>query len=209
MKTNQVLESISRDLEGRIIKQRTKDEFLCLDDILAIGNLYRLNKGLKAVNFSCYIGSEKTQEFILELEKELGKTPYIRGAKNKSGWVHPFLGIKILTWFNPSFEVKVYKWLFDYLIEHRIKGANSYQTMCGVLFNYCSNKAIFSNDIQNLAIMIKQIIKVEDWNKASNEQLAERDLLHNYITDLTRTLKDADRGIRLGIEMYKSRKDNK
>lgn len=205
MKTNQIMQSIDRNLCGRIVKQRTKDEFFCLDDILSIGNLYRLEKGLKPVNFSNYITSDSTQEFIKELEKDIGKPAYIKGAKNKSGWVHPFLGIKILTWFNPSFEVQVYKWLFDYLIQSRINGGDSYQVMCGVLFNYCENKAHFSKDIQKLAIKIKEILKIDDWNNATNKQLQDRDLIHSYITDLTRTLKNVNQGISLGIQMYLNR----
>ena len=205
MKTNQVMESIDRNLCGRIVKQRTKDEFFCLDDILSIGNLYRIENGLKPVNFSNYATSESTQEFLRELEKDIGKPAYIKGAKNKSGWVHPYFAIKILTWFNPKFEVQVYKWLFDYLIQSRINGGNSYQIMCGVLYNYCNNKAKFTTDIQNLACKIKDILKVDDWNKATNKQLQDRDLIHSYITDLTRTLKDVNQGVKLGIQMYINR----
>lgn len=80
MKTNQIMETIDRSLCSRIVRQRTKDEFLN------------------------------------ELRKEIGIEPYIKGAKNK--------------------------------------------------------------------------------------QLQDRDLIHSYITDLTRTLKDAKLGAKLGIQMY-------
>lgn len=202
MKTNQIMETIDRSLCGRIVRQRTKDEFFRLDDILSIGNLYRIENNLPLVDFSRYLLTDNVKEFLNELRKEIGIEPYIKGAKNKSGWVHPYFAIKILTWFNPRFEVQVYKWLFDYLIQSRISGGNSYQVMCGVLYNYCNNKAKFTIDIKNLAHKIKDILKVDDWNKATNKQLQDRDLIHSYITDLTRTLKDAKLGAKLGIQMY-------
>ncbi|MGI7625006.1 KilA-N domain-containing protein [Campylobacter coli] len=208
MKTNQVMQSIDRNICGRIVRQRTKDEFFCLDDILSIGNLYRLENGLKPVNFSNYLTSDSTQDFLRELEKDICKPAYIKGAKNKSGWVHPFFGIKILTWFNPKFEVQVYKWLFDYLIQSRVNGGDSYQVMCGVLYSYSNNKVKFSTNIQKLANKIKDILKVDDWNCATNKQLQDRDLIHSYITDLTRTLKDTKQGVKLGIQMYLNRVGN-
>lgn len=199
------METTDRQLGNAIIRQRTKDSYYRLDDILAIGNLARIQNGLKPVNFSIYLNSTNTQDFLNELEQEIGMPPYFKGAKNRSGWVHPYFMIKILTWFNPKFEVQVYKWLFDYLIDNRIKGGNSYQIMSGVLFTYTSNKVNFHLSIRKLAKRIKELLGVEDWNKATKKQLEDRELIHNYITDLTRTLKDSKQGVKLGLEMYKRR----
>lgn len=207
MKTNQVMESIDRELCGRIVRQRTQDGFFALNDIVSIGNLFRAESGKVMVNFSRFLLLDNVKEFLGELEKEIGTNPYIRGYKNRTGWVHPYFAIKILLWFNPKFEIQVYQWLFDYLIDNRIKGGDSYNVMCGVLFKYADNKALFHKNIKKVANSIKEILKVNDWNRATSEQLKERDCLQNYITDATRTLKNSTEGFKFGVKMYLSRLD--
>lgn len=207
MKTNQTLETIDRELCGRIVRQRTKDGFIRLWDIEAIGKLYRLQNGLSEINFSDYLRKDNVREFLAELEKETGLKPYIKSRKANSGWVHPFFAIKILTHYNPKFEVQVYKWLFDFLVENRMRGGDSYNVMCGVVFSYTTDKTGFHRNIQKLANIIKDKLGVKDWDNATAEQLENRDILQNYITDATRTLKDSKLGIKLGIEMYNARKD--
>lgn len=205
MKTNQVLETIDRELCGRIVRQRTRDGFMALWDIEAIGKLYRLNNSLPEINYKDWVSSANVKEFLAELEKEIGTKPYIKSTKGNSGWAHPFFAIKILTHFNPKFEVQVYKWLFDCLIENRIKGGDSYRIMCGVLFDYSKDKTNFHKTIRGIAQVIKDKLYVENWNNATQLQLQKRDILQNYITDATRTLKDSVLGFKLGIAMYDSR----
>lgn len=207
MKTNQILETIDRELCGRIIKQRTKDGFMSLWDIESVGNYYRISNNMPPINFKDWLGTQNVREFLAELEKEIGQSPYIKSTKNNSGWVHPFFAIKILTHFNPKFEIQVYKWLFDYLIDNRINGGDSYNVMCGVLFKYATNKTNFHKSIKQVANIIKDTLKVTDWNKATSYQLKERDILQNYITDATRTLKDSTQGFKLGIKMYFARQE--
>ena len=79
--------------------------------------------------------------------------------------------------------------------------------MCGVVFSYTTDKTGFHRNIQKLANVIKDKLGVKDWDNATAEQLENRDILQNYITDATRTLKDSKLGIKLGIEMYNARKD--
>lgn len=206
MKANHVMGScIYRTLLGRLIRQRTKDEYFCLDDIVKVGNMDRLQRGFNAVNFPVYLTNKDTKDFLHSLELNIGKSPYIKGAKGKSGWVHPFFAIKILSWFNPAFEVEDYDWLFNFLIESRIKGANSYQRMCGVLYEYSKNKAFFPQDIKKIAKIIKDLLGVKDWDKADKSQLENREYLHNCIIDLTQTLQDVEKGVNLGIAMFKRR----
>lgn len=205
MKTNQVMESIDRELCGRIVKQRTKDGFIHLDSVLAICKLYRMENNLKDFHFDQYLLTENTQEFLAELEKEIGKPPYIKGAKNRSGWIHPFFAVKILTHCNPKFEVQVYKWLWDFLIKNRVSSGDSYNTMCGALHKYTSNKSKFHSDIKVLASMIRDKVACDDWNTATQEQLEKRDYLQTSIADLTQTLKEPRQAIKIAFQMY----DNK
>lgn len=204
MKTNQVMETIERELCGRIIRQRTKDGFMRLWDIEAVGKLYRLQNDLPEINYRDWITSDNVKEFLLELENEIGTKPYIKSTKANSGWVHPFFAIKILTHFNPRFEVQIYKWLWDYLIANRIKSGDSYSVMCGVLYKYSSRKSQFKINMSNVANKIKEIIGCEDWNTATNKELENREYLHNLIIDFTRTFKDSSQGVSYAFKVYKN-----
>lgn len=210
MKTNQVMETIDRELMGQIIKQRTKDTFMCLDDVLGVCNLYLFKSGKKKTGFDFYryIQSENVKDFLGELEKEIGTNPYIKGAKNRVGWVHPFFALKILIHCNPKFEVQVYKWLWDYLIQNRVDSGDSYTKMCGVVYKYSNRKDMFSKNIKWLAGRIKERIGCEDWNQATQEQLKERDYLQNLISDLCQTFKDSKQGIKIAFMAYEERKQS-
>lgn len=208
MKTNQIMESVDRELCGRIIKQRTKDGFMRLWDIEAIGKLYRLQNNLPEINYKDWIASANVKEFLTELELEIGTKPYIKSTKANSGWVHPFFAIKILTHFNPRFEVQVYKWLWDYLIQSRIKSSDSYTIMSGVLYKYSKSKTEFPKGLKMLADRIKRTIGAECWNEATQEQLQRRDELQTYIADFTRTFKDTKQGVRMAVAVWDEKYPN-
>lgn len=152
MQTNQVMETIDRKLCGIKVKQRTKDSFMNLKDVTNIVYKARIDSGLsaKGFNFSNWLATDNVKEFLAELEKEIETKPYIKGTKSSDGWIHPFFAIKILTYFNPRFEIKVYQWLYDFLIDNRINSGDSYKRMCGVLFQYSKDKTHFANNIKTL-----------------------------------------------------------
>lgn len=206
MTTNQIMETRDRELNGVIIRQRTKDEFFNLNDIVfCVEESIRKYKRGARINFSDFIQQQNIKAFLKELENEIGCNPYIKGAKNRSGWIHPFFAIKILTHFNPKFEIQVYKWLWDYLIKNRISSGDSFNKMCGTLYKYADNKSKFPENIKKVAKMIQEIICCDDWNKASELQLKRRDELQTYITDLTQTLKNSSQGLSLGIKIYQEK----
>lgn len=209
MKTSVVMETIDRQLNSIIIKQRTKDAFFALNDIMGVINLARINQGQQLAKVEIFFQTKNTKDFLVELEKEIQAKPYIKGAKGKTGWVHPFLALKILTHFEPKFEVKVYGWLWDYLIENRIKSGDSYSKMCGVLYSVSRDKTNFHKNIQNLAKIIKDTIGVDDWNQATSEQLELREYAHNMIADLAKTLHDSTKGASLGIQALKEHTKSK
>ena len=207
MKTNQVMESIDRKLCGRIVRQRTKDGFMRLWDIEAIGKLYRLENGLPELSLKDYMNSQNVKEFLAELEKEVGTNPYIKSTKANSGWIHPFFAIKMLTHFNPRFEVQVYKWLWDYLIQNRIKSGDSYIKMCGSLYAYTTQKAKFQQSIKTLSKNIREHFGVDTWNNATQEQLKLRDELQTNIADFAKTLNNAYHGLVFACDVYASKYD--
>lgn len=207
MKTNQVMETIDRELCGRIVRQRTKDGFMRLWDIEAIGKLYRLENGLPELSLKDYVNSQNVKEFLAELEKEIGSKPYIKSTKSNSGWIHPFFAIKMLTHFNPRFEVQVYKWLWDYLIQSRIDSGDSYVKMCGSLYAYTTQKAKFQQSIKALSKNIRNHFGVDTWNNATQEQLKLRDELQTNIADFAKTLQNAYQGLVFACDVYSSKYD--
>lgn len=203
MKTNQIIETVDRELAGVIVRQRTCDSFYSLRSILFLIDKWRYDNGFnKAFDFMHYIRTQNVSEFLQELESQTGLKPYIPASKKSEGWVHPFFALKILIHNNPKFEIEVYRWMFDNLIENRIKGGDSYTRMSGILFKYAINKAAFPKNIKLIARKIKDMLCVDDWNKATKEQLEKRDYIHNMIADLAHTLRDSGQGVRLGLSAY-------
>lgn len=204
MKTNQVMQTVDRELSGVIVRQRTCDSFFALSDIAKIiARNAPDNTTIKRAD--SYFLLKSSKELILEIEKTIGINPYIRGRGKNTSWVHPYLAIDILLWSNPKFKLEVYGWLWDYLIEYRIRSGDSYVKMCGELYRVSNNKANFHANIQKLAKIIRETIGVDDWNKASTEQLELREYAHNIIADLAKTFNDSTKGASLGIRALKER----
>ena len=202
MKTNVVMESIDRKLNDIIIRQRTKDEFLQVRDVLKVINLHRLSKGLESIKFSNFLLNENIKEFMKSLELAKNCKVYYRGNKKESGWIHPYLAIKFLTHYYPELEIKIYDWLFDYLIKYRKDSGDSYVKMTGILFKHTKSPTTFQKSMVKLAQVIKKKIGCENWNEATKEQLERREYLHNMISDLVETLEDCKAGLSLALQAY-------
>ena len=208
MKTNQVLESCENRMiavgdKQMIIRQRTKDSFFALSDIVLLCDSWFFLQGKRRFDIHQYFKQEFAKEFLAELEFRMGFVCYIKGKKNHTGWVHPFLMLDILLWANPKFKVEVYSWLNDFLIQNRINSGDSFNRMCGVLWKYNTRKEQFAKEIKSICNQIKDFMCVSDWNKASQEQLRRRDELQNFIADLAETLQDSKESVRLGFVNYR------
>lgn len=208
MKTNQIVESIDRELEGRIVAQRTKDGFLSLGAIQSIINLDRIGRGLGGIQFSHFLQNENVSEFVKELELQTNAPVYHRATKSSRGWIHPFLALKFLTHYNPKFEIRVYQWLFDYLMQNRIKSSDSFTRMSGVLLKYAKNKTKFAQGMMGLSKKIRLYVGLCEsmsWNKATALQLSRRDELQNLIADLAESLADNKQALDLAFSVYKNK----
>lgn len=209
MKQNVVVESVDRELAGVIIKQRTKDDYFSLKDVLLVCNKSYIEQGRGAFNLNNFLSANNTKLFISELEKREQKRVYYPRAKGKEGWIHPYLCIKMLIYSNPKFEIKVYDWLLDLLMKYRRDSGDSYTRMSGVLFKYSSDRVHFHSNIQKLARLIKDELGVSEWNKASESQLRARDYIHNLIADLAQGFADSNKGANMALQIYKKAKDLK
>lgn len=207
MKTNQIMESVeSRTLNGVVVRQRTKDGFFALKDLVLVCDKFCYEHNRPRFDVNQYFRLDSTKAFINALEKKKEMQVIYKQTKSSLGWIHPHIFLDILLWANPEFKVEVYDWLWDYLIKNRIDSGNSYNQMVGALWNFTSNKSLFKKVIANLANRIKDLIGVDDWNKASEAQLKERDDLQRFIADLTETLRDAKQGVNIAFRNYERKK---
>lgn len=200
MKTNQVL--TSRQLLGGIVEQRTKDSFFNLTDIVKIGNAWRRKNDLPDFNFSAYLKSKQTIEFMKILESKYGSPIQKSTKKNEKTWGHPLLFIDLALAISPTLKVEVYEWIMDLLVKYRCSSGDSYTLLCGTLYSYATDKASFSKKMPQIALMIKQecgLSPKEEWNNASEEQLKKRERIQTNIIGLCGVLKDPNEAIRLGI----------
>lgn len=207
MKTNQIL--TSRELMGIVVRQRTKDGFFNIMDLLRAGNLWRLQNGLGDTNLKNYNKTRGVKEFMQELKNKEGKEVWIEGkrGRKKQGdetagvWVHPLIMIDFALWLNPRLKVETYSWIMDFLVKYRRDSGDSYKRMCGALFQYSTDRVNFHKNIAKLAKIIKAECGLgeEEWNRASEEQLKKRDRIQDNIAGLCGVLKDTKNAIELGI----------
>lgn len=196
MKTEVFLE---RKLLGGTIRQSNITEFLSVNDLLLIGNKYRIANDMKIFNYDSWYNSSSTQEFLTELKAQFGEVIKSKRGKTGERWAHPFVIIDIALNIDPKLKVEMYKWLYDELLKYRNDSGDYYKKMCGALFENCSNKSTFHRGISKTADMIKNACQVSDWQKATEEQLKLRDKIHYNIALLCDILRDNNQAIRIGI----------
>ena len=198
MKT-QVLKE--RKLFGREVRQQSKTGFFDGKQLEDAGNLYRLSNNLKKVNLAEWLRNKSTIEFINELESNIGQ-PCKIGTKGRNGatWLHPYLFIDFALHISPKLKIEVYGWLYDELLKYRNDSGDSYKKMTGALYNNTKNKSTFQKDIIKIADKIRIMLKVNNWQSATEEQLKLRDRVHENISLLCDVLKDNNLAVDLAIK---------
>ena len=191
---------MKRELFGCQISQQSKTEFFSATELVNAGNKWRLSNGYKEFNLSQYLKSNSFVEFKKELESKYGNVLSSSRGRNSNTWVHPLLFIDIALAINPKLKIEVYEWLFDNLIRFRNDSGDSYKEMSAAIYVRFTNKRDFPNYIQRVANYIKSQLKVDDWQKATEEQLRKRDLIHNSIRLLCNVLNDTDQAVRIGVK---------
>lgn len=114
--------------------QRTKDGMFNATGLIKQWNLEKSNPKR---DLSKFWESKKVNEFIEALIKEENlHTPKMVYVKSKASrginagtWVHPMLFIKLSMWINPTFEVKVIKFVYDQLLEFRDLAGDLYKDL--------------------------------------------------------------------------------
>lgn len=196
MKTVALME---RELFGMPVRQNNQTQFLCANDLVAAGNKYRALNNMKLFDFRAWIDSQSNKEFIAEMQAQYGNVIETKRGANGATWVHPFIFIDLALAIDPKLKIETYKWMFDELIKKRNDSGDSYKKMCGALYENCGNKSNFHRGVSKTALMIQNACHVNDWNKASEQQLKLRDKIHENIALLCDVLRDNNQAIRLGI----------
>ena len=192
---------MKRELFGCQVLQQSKTGFFSATDIVAAGNKWRVENNLPFFNLQEWLRNKSTQEFIKELEEKFGEVKKATKGRNAATWVHPLLFIDMALAISPKLKLEVYGWLFDELIKNRNNSGDSYKEMCGYLFAHSDNKRDFSANIKRLAFLVKQKCNVEDWQSATEQQLAKRDKIHRDIGRLANVLNSNSEAIRLAFAM--------
>lgn len=149
MKTNIIM---NRPMGMFNVEQRTSDGYFEANSLLQ-----QWNSSNKRRKMSEYLGSEKTKEFIKEINyreahvenqtrddnAQLPKRTTadyqplikIKGRNSKNGripdriWMSPLLFIDFAMWINPSFKYDVLKFVYDQLIEYRHSAGDNYNIL--------------------------------------------------------------------------------
>ena len=150
MKSNQ---EMIRNIENFSVTQRTSDGFFDGSELLRQWNAV---DGHTRRRMSEFLESPKVKDFIdalAEDESHRRKTDkgdnqqvteadlikHVKGRMNKNGrtpdkvWMNPILFIKFAMWINPTFEVKVIRFVYDEMIKYRNDAGDAYRDLSSAI----------------------------------------------------------------------------
>lgn len=154
MKSNQ---EMVRRIEKFSVTQRTSDGFFDGSELLRQWNSVDGNSKREMKKF---LDSPSTQEFLtaLAIDENERKSPIskmrygdnqqvkttdliimVKGRNTKSGktpdkvWMNPLLFIKFAMWINPTFEVKVLRFVYDEMIKYRNDAGDAYRELSSAI----------------------------------------------------------------------------
>lgn len=189
MKTNQ---NLIRKMGNFDVIQRTSDGMFNATMLLKAWNEHSGQKKQMAH----YSENNATEEFITALLSEeslsyrnsvIIKSKANKGA-NAGTWMHPLLFIDFAMWLNPTFKVKVLRFVYDQLIQYRNDAGDSYKEMTSAICKIVP-KGEQAKAIKDIAIANNHIIygthEKEIRNKQAEEsKVKQLDELQNDITKL-------------------------
>lgn len=140
MKTNQ---EMVRYIDNFSVVQRTSDGYFDGSELLRQWNNIEGNTRRRMDKF---LESDNTSEFLKALAEDeshrskmtIGENQLvikIKGRNTKGGktpdkvWMNPLLFIKFAMWINPTFEVKVLRFVYDEMIRYRNDAGDAYKEL--------------------------------------------------------------------------------
>lgn len=185
------------------VSQKSKSGLFSVNDLVNVANQKRRELGKRDFNLAQYMKTKSFLEFVEELQSQMPNDVLISKSgkgRNSATWVHPLLFIDIALAVDPKFKISVYQWLYDELLKYRNSSGDSYKKMMGALYDKTNDKARFHLLVKEIAVHIKQKLKVDDWNKSTEEQLKKRDKIHENIVLLSDVLRDVNQIVRLAVD---------
>ena len=150
MKTNQ---EMVRYIDNFRVVQRTSDGYFDGSELLRQWNGVEGNPRRRMSEF---IDSTKVKEFLKALAEDeshrakidIGENQLlikIKGRNTKEGktpdkvWMNPLLFIKFAMWINPTFEVKVLRFVYDEMIRYRNDAGDAYKELSSAIIPTLAN----------------------------------------------------------------------
>jgi hypothetical protein len=192
-----------RDLFGSPVSQKSKTGYLSATDLFRAGNKWRSENGIELFNMNSWFQNKSTVEFMEELQKECDIPIKINSrGKGQHTWVHPFLFLDMALAISPKLKVETYRWLHDELLKFRNQSGDSFKKFSGAVYLKLGDKSEMKKSITNYSLMIRNSVGVEDWNKATKEQLELRDKIHEAVSLYSDVMTDISQIVRLAIKRY-------
>lgn len=149
MKTNQVM---IRPMGQFKVEQRTRDGFFCASSLLKQWNeAVQEDDTRKQKKMANYLDNNNTKEFIEAVRADDSESretyqlnnPLIIKTKAKTGsdgirragevWMHPLVFLDFAMWLNPTFKVKVLKFVADQMIFYRNEAGEAYKRLASAM----------------------------------------------------------------------------
>lgn len=188
MKTNQTL---TRPMGNFEVFQRTSDGFF---NATALLSQWNLSSGMKK-QMVHYFDQSSTDEFITAIISEENlkqrNSVFIKTrGKNGGTWMHPLLFIDFAMWLNPTFKVKVLKFVYDQLIQYRIEAGDTYREMTAQIARI-SKKSDIPVNISSIASALNHIVYGRHERDLRNKEAEEQSMkellkLQIKVTELIR-----------------------
>lgn len=168
MKTNQ---EMTRYIDNFSVIQRTSDGYFDGSELLRQWNNVDGNSRRRMSEF---VDSPKTKEFLKALaideshrsKSDIGENQLlikVNGRNTKHGktpdkvWMNPLLFIKFAMWINPTFEVKVLRFVYDEMIKYRNDAGDAYKELCSAVMRIVPS-ALMKPSMSHLAKGLNHLV---------------------------------------------------
>lgn len=173
MKTNNVM---LRPMGQFNVEQRTKDGMF---NATALLKQWNESNGTEK-KIAHYFENSATQEFISALISEENLTcrnsVYVKSkAREDRGggtWMHPLMFIDFAMWINPSFKVKVLKFVYDQMIKYRNDAGDAYKEL-GSSVGMVVSKSFMPAAMSNISKAINFVVFGEHYTAVRNDKGTE------------------------------------
>ena len=192
MKTNQIM---VRPMGEFKVTQRTCDGKFDCTNLLAQWNSANKNNTKKVGD---YLRLKETREFVKALMEEpefkdgnsrlMESDDYkdfpksidvVTRGKNGGTWMTPLMFLDFAMWLNPTFKVKVLKFIQDEMIKFRNLSGDAYPTMCKAVKSILPED-IFKEKVKDLARSLNIIVYGKHESEIRNKIADETKLRELY-----------------------------